>query len=64
MPLKKYIQFNEDFKFSVNIEYDYDNANKINNYILTKDNIEALKFYFNNLTENKNRANFLIGAYG
>ena len=64
MSLKQYIQFNDEFKFSVNIEYDYDNANKINSYILTKDNVDALRFYFNNLTENKYRANFLIGAYG
>ena len=64
MSLKNLIQFNDDFKYSVNIEYDYDNANKINSYILTRDNVEALKFYFNNLTDNKYRANFLIGAYG
>ena len=64
MSLKNLIQFNDDFKYSVNIEYDYDDANKINSYILTRDNVEALKFYFNNLTENKYRANFLIGAYG
>ncbi len=64
MSLKEYIQFNDDFKYSVNIEYDYDNANKINNYILTRDSVETLKFYFNNLAENKYRANFLIGAYG
>ena len=64
MSLKEYIQFNDDFKYSVNIEYDYDNANKINNYILTRDSVETLKFYFNNLIENKYRANFLIGAYG
>lgn len=64
MALKDYIQLNDDFKYSVNIEYDYDNANKINSYILTRDNVEVLKFYFNNINENKYRANFLIGAYG
>ena len=64
MPSKKLIQFNEDFKSSINIEYDYDNTEKINNYILTHSNINGLKFFVHNLKSNKNRANFLIGAYG
>ena len=64
MSLKKYIKFNDDFKSSINIEYDYNDSDKVNSYILTNSNIDALKFYANNIQKSKNRANILIGAYG
>ena len=58
------IKVNENFQFSVNLQFDINNINKIKEYIPTKDACEVLKFYLQNILGSKNRASTLIGPYG
>ena len=59
------VSINEQFKNSVNIEYDLMNYNKIAEYIPTEDICEVLRYYFNSVKDSKyNRATILEGPYG
>ena len=58
------IQVNENFQYSVNLQFDINNISKIKEYIPTKDGCEVLKFYINSIINTKNRATTLIGPYG
>lgn len=58
------IKVNENFQFSVNLQFDINNINKIKEYIPTKDACEVIKFYLQNVLGSKNRASTLIGPYG
>ena len=58
------IKVNENFQFSVNLQFDINNINKIKDYIPTKDACEVFKFYLQNILGTKNRASTLIGPYG
>ena len=59
------VSINEQFKNSVNIEYDLMNYNKIAEYIPTEDICEVLRYYFNSIKDSKyNRATILEGPYG
>lgn len=59
-----YIQVDENFQYSVNLQFDLNNINKIKNYIPTKDGCEVLKIYISSIINGKNRATTLIGPYG
>ena len=50
------VKINNDFQYSVNLQYDLDNINKVKDYILTKDGCDLLKFYCNSIINKKNRA--------
>lgn len=58
------IKVNENFQYSVNLQFDINNISKIKEYIPTKDGCEVLKNYLNNVINSKNRATTLIGPYG
>lgn len=63
------ISFSKKFQTSVNISYDFDNAEKIENFIPTIQGIQFIEetiLSASNISENKNtnRAKILIGAYG
>lgn len=58
------IKVNENFQFSVNLQFDINNITKIKEYIPTKDGCEVLKFYLHNIQSSNNRASTLIGPYG
>lgn len=59
------VKTNENFQYSVNLQFDLYNINKIENYVLTTDACEILKFYVNSIiSDKKNRATTLIGPYG
>lgn len=63
----KYIDLigvNENFQYSVNLQFDINNIEKIKEYIPTKDGCELLKSYLNSILYGKNRATTLIGPYG
>ena len=63
----KYIDLigvNENFQYSVNLQFDINNIEKIKEYIPTKDGCELLKSYLNSIIYGKNRATILIGPYG
>ena len=64
MKYKDYIDVNENFQYSVNLQFDINNISKIKEYIPTKDGCELLEQYFNSVLNSKNRATTLIGPYG
>lgn len=64
MKYKDYISVNENFQYSVNLQFDINNISKIKEYIPTKDGCELLNQYFNSVLNSKNRATTLIGPYG
>ncbi len=64
MNFKDLIGVNENFQYSVNLQFDINDISKIEQYIPTKDGCELLNTYFNNVLNSKNRATTLIGPYG
>ena len=58
------IKVNENFQYSVNLQFDLNNIEKIKNYIPTKDGCDVLKIYIKSIISGKNRATTLIGPYG
>lgn len=64
MKYSDFIKVNENFQYSVNLQFDINNISKIKEYIPTKDGCEILKYYFNSVLNGKNRASTLIGPYG
>lgn len=60
-----FIKGNEGFQYSINIQYDLMNPNKINGYIPTRISVEILKEYLlNTLIDDRDKATVLIGPYG
>lgn len=65
MKYTELIKENEGFKYSINIQYDLNNKNKISGYIPTSNSIKILKYYLENLKlSNSDRATVLVGPYG
>ena len=67
MLYKDIVEVNKNFQYSVNIEYDLFNENKIKEYIPTTDVCDVLKIYIKTVlgyTKNEKRASLLIGPYG
>ena len=58
------IGVNENFQYSVNLQFDINNIDKIKEYIPTKDGCELIKKYIESVVNGKNRATTLIGPYG
>ena len=59
------VSINEQFKNSVNIEYDLNSYHKLSEYIPTDDICEVMQYFFDAAEVNKNnRANILVGPYG
>ena len=50
MRYRDIIGVNENFQYSVNLQFDINNIDKIKEYIPTKDGCELLKIYINNIT--------------
>lgn len=60
-----FVSINEQFKNSVNIEYDLMDYDKLAEYIPTEDICEVLGYYLNSIKDSKvNRATLLEGPYG
>lgn len=60
-----YIKINEQFKNSVNIEYDLMDSNKLAEYIPTEDICEVMNYYIDSVLDPKfNRSTLLEGPYG
>ena len=64
MSYNELIKINEDFQYSVNLQFDLNNIDKIKNYIPTKDGCDVLKQFINSIINKKNRATTLVGPYG
>ena len=65
MKYADFIKGNEGFQYSINIQYDLMNINKIKGYIPTRKSVEILKEYLlNNVVDGRDKATVLIGPYG
>lgn len=65
MKYADFIKGNEGFQYSINIQYDLMNINKIKGYIPTRKSVEILKEYLlNNVVDDRDKATVLIGPYG
>lgn len=67
MLYKDLLEVNKNFQYSVNIEYDLNNAEKIKEYIPTSDVCDVLKIYVGSVlgqSNNEKRATLLVGPYG
>lgn len=67
MKYSDFIEINEGFQTSINLEYDLNRKEKVRSYIPTEQSVKVLgaflhTFYYNK--ESQNRATILIGPYG
>lgn len=67
MKYSDFIEINESFQASINLEYDLNKMEKVRSYIPTEQSVKILgsflhSFYYDN--ESQNRATVLIGPYG
>ena len=61
----EYFHINKNFQSSINLELDFNNKNKIDEYVPTTDICDVLKFYLKTfLGLEKNKATTLVGPYG
>lgn len=58
------IQINENFQYSINLQFDINNINKIKEYIPTSDSCEVLEYYIDSILGNASKATTLVGPYG
>ena len=59
-----YIEFNNDFKDSVNLYLDLNKADKIRAYVPTKSSVAVLDQYLDGILNQKQQATLLVGPYG
>lgn len=64
MKYSNYIKINDAFQYSINLQFDINNINKIKEYIPTTDSCEVMEYYFDSILGNFNKATTLIGPYG
>lgn len=64
MKYNELIGVNENFQYSVNLQFDINNISKIKEYIPTRDGCELLEKYVDSILKGKNRSTTLIGPYG
>ena len=69
MRYSDFIEVNESFQTSINLDYDLNRIEKIKSYIPTEQSVRILgiflrSFYYNNNQDRQNRASVLIGPYG
>lgn len=65
MKYADFIKGNEGFQYSINIQYDLMNPNKIKGYVPTRKSIEILKEYLLNvLIDERDKSTVLVGPYG
>lgn len=58
------IQINDTFQYSINLQFDIGNINKIKEYIPTTDSCKVIEYYFDSILGNFNKSTVLIGPYG
>ena len=64
MKFSDYIKINDSFQYSINLQFDIGNINKIKEYIPTSDSCEVMEYYVNSILGNFNKSTTLIGPYG
>ena len=64
MKYSDYLKINDTFQYSINLQFDIGNINKIKEYIPTSDSCEVLEKYIDSILGNFNKATTLLGPYG
>ena len=64
MGYNKILSINESFQYSINLQFDINNIEKVREYIPTKDSCKVLENYVDSLLGNFSKATTLIGPYG
>lgn len=64
MKYSNIVQINENFQYSINLQFDINNINKIREYIPTSDSCEVLEYYIDSILGNASKATTLVGPYG
>ena len=65
MKYSDFIKGNENFQYSINLQYDIDSIEKIRGYIPTNKALEILNEYLlNTINKGSNKSTVLIGPYG
>ena len=64
MKYTDYIEINETFQYSINLQFDINNIEKIKQYIPTNDSCEIIGYYLDSILGKFNKATTLIGPYG
>ena len=64
MKFSDYIKINDSFQYSINLQFDIGNINKIKEYIPTTDSCEVMEYYIDSILGNFNKSTTLIGPYG
>lgn len=64
MKYSEYLKINENFQYSINLQFDINNISKIKEYIPTTDSCEILEHYFDSIFGNFNKSTILVGPYG
>ena len=65
MKYADFIKGNKGFQYSINIQYDLMNPNKIKGYIPTRKSVEILREYLLNIVvDDRDKSTVLIGPYG
>ena len=58
------VEINENFQYSINLQFDINNINKIKEYIPTNDSCEVLEYYIDSILGNASKSTTLVGPYG
>lgn len=65
MEYRDIISLNKSFQYSINLQYDIDNLDKVKGYIPTKQSIRILKEYLTSIMlDSTDKTTVLIGPYG
>lgn len=63
--VSRHLDINEGFQYSINIEYDLGDTNKVRNFIPTLSSIDIIEeIMLSTISSSNNRARVLIGPYG
>ncbi|MCI9177350.1 MAG: hypothetical protein HFJ28_01960 [Clostridia bacterium] len=58
------VEINESFQYSINLQFDINNIEKIKQYIPTSDSCEVLEYYIDSILGKASKATTLVGPYG
>ena len=65
MKYKEFLNVNDSFQYSINLQYDLENEKKLQGYIPTRQSLKVLEEYLKSiLLDNNDKSTVLIGPYG
>ncbi len=64
MKYTDYLKINDTFQYSINLQFDINNIEKIKSYIPTNDSCMIMEYYLDSINGKFNKSTTLIGPYG